>query len=415
MTDKNTGGRPKVLFLSQRFLFPMDTGGKIRSGNILAQLKGRFSVTVISNVEHAKDGSRIEQMSKLCDKFIPVPWVEVERFTKAFYWKILRRSFSRYPISMLNDYSPQLERAVLDELAAGDYDLAICDFVQSGLNFKQVQNVPVLLFQHNVEATIAKRHLDRAKNPVAKLFWWLQYRRMFKHEGGMCQRFDGVIAVSDNDQARMEEWYGVNNVHTIPTGVDTDYYRPAEDVEEKRQLVFVGGMDWLPNEDAMFFFINEILPLIRAQAPDIKLTIVGKNPSPKFLNFAQDCADVEVTGWVTDTRPYIADSAAFIVPIRIGGGTRMKIYEGMAMAKAVVSTTVGAEGLPLSHGEQILFADEAQCFADQVLRLINDQDERARIGNNARTYVCENFRWKKIAEVFAGVCTTVMAGKGTAP
>ena len=408
---KSTNERLKVLFLSQRFLFPMDAGGKIRTGNILEQLKNQFSITVISNVESPKDDPYLHEMSRLCDKFIPVPWVEVKRFTKAFYWKIFRRSFSRYPISMLNDYSPELESAVVDELATGAYDIAICDFLQSTLNFKRVQHIPQLLFQHNVETTIAKRHLDQSKDAISKLFWWLQYKKMFHHEKAMCHRFDGVIVVSENDKGRMEDGFGMDNVSMIPTGVDTDYYLPMPDVQEKKQLVFVGGMDWLPNEDAMFYFMDEIFPLIKKEEPDVTLTIVGKNPSPKLQKFAQDRPDIEVTGWVTDTRPYSAEGMVFIVPLRIGGGTRLKIYEGMAMGKAGVSTSVGAEGLPLTHGEQICFADDAYTFSDQVLRFMRSPEERQRIGQEARQYVYENFRWEKVAQVFADVCTTLVMEK----
>ena len=405
----NNNSKPlRVLCLSQRFLFPMDTGGKIRTGKILEQLKNHFSVTVISNVERPKDEPYLGEMRRLCDKFVPVPWVEVKRFTPRFYWKIFKQSFSRYPISMLNDYSPELEAAILDELASEPYDMAICDFLQSTLNFTKVRDIPLALFQHNVETTIAKRHLEKSKDPVSKLFWELQYRKMFHHERAMCHRFNGIIAVSEQDKARMERWFGAKNVHAIPTGVDTDYYLPRPDLPQKSQLVFVGGMDWLPNEDAMFFFIRQIFPLIQKEIPGVKLKIVGRNPSPRFLKFIEQNQDIEATGWVADTRPHIAESAVCVVPIRIGGGTRMKIYEAMAMGKAVVSTTVGAEGLPLAHGEQILLADDPKMFADQVTRLLKHPNERRNLEGNARRYVHENFRWEKVAEVFVEICTQLV-------
>ncbi|MCB0263372.1 MAG: hypothetical protein KDH98_09490, partial [Calditrichaeota bacterium] len=197
MNNKN---KLKILFLSQRFLFPMDTGGKIRTGNILRKLKERASLTVISNVESPKDDQYVPQMNQLCDKFIPVPWKEMERYTLKFYLKILAQSFSKYPINVLNDYSNELEKAVLDELKNEQYDLAICDFLQSTLNFQHVNSgVPTLMFQHNVEADITRRHLDRAGNIVEKIFWGLQHKRMMRHEGEMCNKFDGTIAVSATD------------------------------------------------------------------------------------------------------------------------------------------------------------------------------------------------------------------------
>jgi len=397
----------KVLFLSQRFLFPMDTGGKIRTGNILAKLKDMVSLTVISNVESPKDDPYLSRMPELCERFIPVPWKETPRYTLKFYLKIAGQSFSRYPIPVLNDFSPQLERAVLAELAGEKYDLAICDFLQSTLNFRRVSGMPTLLFQHNVEATISKRHLEQAKDPVSRIFWGLQYRKMFRHEKSMCRRFDGIIAVSEKDRERMEAWYGAKNVYEIPTGVDTEYYQSLNHAPEKKQLVFTGSMDWLPNEDAMVYFLEKIFPRVKQEEPETSLVIVGRRPTPRLLKLIEGRTDVTITGWVEDTRPYIAESAVYIVPIRIGGGTRMKIYEALAMGKAMVSTTVGAEGLPLRQGEQIFFADDESAFAGRVVALLRDPGLRRIMGETARKYVYEHFRWEKVAEVFSDICDKV--------
>ena len=170
---KKKQNRRKILVLSQRFLFPMDTGGKIRTGNILEKLNDLVSLTVISNVEPPKDDKYIPLMEKICNKFIQVPWKEQPRYTLKFYLKIARQSLSRYPISVLNDYSNELEHAVYSELGQGGYDLVICDFLQSTLNFKRITGIPTLLFQHNVEAAITKRHLAKANNPISFPFWWL--------------------------------------------------------------------------------------------------------------------------------------------------------------------------------------------------------------------------------------------------
>jgi glycosyltransferase involved in cell wall biosynthesis len=401
----------KVLFLSQRFLFPMDTGGKIRTGKILEQLKNMVSLTVISNVESPKDDQYLDRMPELCDRFIPVPWKEMPRYSLKFYLKIAGQSFSRYPISVLNDYSARLERTVISELKSNRYDLAICDFLQSTLNFRRVNGTPTLLFQHNVEATIAKRHSEQAKDPISKIFWGLQYSKMFRHEGEMCRRFDGIVAVSENDRERMEEWFRAKNVYEIPTGVDTDFYKPAENVAEKKQLIFTGSMDWLPNEEAMIYFIKKIFPLIKKEESETTLVIVGRRPTPNLLKLTEGRDDITTTGWVDDTRPFMAESAVFIVPIRIGGGTRMKIYEALAMGKAMVSTAVGAEGLPLTHGEQIMFADEEKAFAGHVVTLLRDKTLRKNLGAIARKYVYENFRWEKVAEVFTDICEKVASEK----
>ena len=405
----NKNNKLKVLFLSQRFLFPMDTGGKIRTGNILKKLKDRASLTVISNVESPKDDKYLPEMRQLCDKFIPVPWKEMERYTLKFYLKILAQSFSKYPINVLNDYSTELERAVLDELKNAEYDLAICDFLQSTLNFQNVNSgVPTLMFQHNVEADITRRHLERAGNIVEKVFWGLQHKRMMRHEGEMCRKFGGTIAVSETDKQRMEEYFNATRVYSIPTGVDTDFFQPDTNAREKKRLVFTGSMDWLPNEDAMIYFIEQVFPLIKQEEPETDLVIVGRKPTPAIQKLIDGRDDITLTGWVEDTRPYMNESAVFIVPIRIGGGTRMKIYEALSMGKAMVSTSVGAEGLPLEHGKHIFFADTEQDFAKHTVQLLRDNDLRKKMGRTARKYVYEHFRWEKVAEVFEGICRKVV-------
>lgn len=407
----NGDAKMKILFLSQRFLFPMDTGGKIRTGKILEQLSKKASITIISNVESPKDDKYLGEVHRLCDKFIPVPWKEMERYNLKFYAKIAAQSFSRYPISVLNDYSGELEQAVLKELAADQYDLAICDFLQSTLNFRNVKNIPQLLFQHNVESTITERHLGNSKDPVSKVFWGLQHKRMMRHEGEMCRNFDLTIAVSEKDKERIEEMFHADEVYGIPTGVDTDYFYYKEDAPEKQQLVFTGSMDWLPNEDAMLYFIEKIFPLIKKDAPNTNLVIVGRRPTPALQKLTDGRDDIEITGWVEDTRPYMEESAVFIVPIRIGGGTRMKIYEALSMGKAMVSTSIGAEGLPLNHNEQIMFADDEATFAAHVLTLLRDDRLRKKMGATARQYVYENFRWEKVAEVFLELCQKAASNK----
>ncbi len=393
-----------VLFLSQRFLFLQDTGGKIRTGKILEHLNRQFSITVISNVESPQDDQYVPKMKNLCNKFIPVPWIETKRYTLKWYLEILRKSFSIYPVTMLNDYSPELEEAVLNELENESYDLAICDFMQSTLNFRKVKNIPILLFQHNVEAAISQRHMQRSWDPLSKIFWWLQFRKMFYHEKKQCSRFDAVIAVSEEDKLKFENWYGLKNVWTIPTGVDTEFYSPNGKIIEENRIVFVGAMDWLPNDDAVQYFLEKIFPLIQQNEPNVKFVIVGRNPSPKLKRISKNIPNIEVTGWVEDTRSYIANSAVFVVPIRVGGGTRMKIYEAMAMAKAIVSTSIGAEGLPIRNGEHILFEDKENLFAIKVIQLLRNSNLRIRLGTKAQQYVKQNFGWDKVAKVFSDIC-----------
>ena len=383
----------------------MDTGGKIRTGKMLEELSRRTEITLISNVEHPKDDPYVGEIGRLCTRFVSVPWREPRRHTVRFYLRLFRQSMRSLPVSALNDYSAELKRAVEAELSARPYDLAVCDFVQSSLMFRDVSNVPTLLFQHNVESEIARRHVLRSSSALARLFWRLQWRRMRRFEESACRRFDTVVAVSQGDAEQMCQLYGLSAVQTIPTGVDADYYQSAPDSESRRrELVFCGSMDWLPNQDAMTFFIADVLPIVRAAVPDVRLTIVGRNPSPSLERLVRQTSGVRLTGWVEDTRPYIGDGQVFIVPLRIGGGTRMKIYEGMAMRRAVLSTSIGAEGLDCEGGKHLVIADGAEPFAAETVSLLNDARRRNAIAEAGREHVSRHFSWPRVSDAFLEIC-----------
>ena len=395
----------RILFLSQRFLLPMDTGGKIRTGKLLERLRDRVDVTLVSNVEPATDAPYLPQIDRLCARFVPVPWREPRRRTAGFYLRLLGQSLQSEPVSVQNDYSDALKRAVDMELATDRYDLAVCDFVQSASMFRDVRGLPTLLFQHNVESEIARRHVEQARGPVARVFWGLQWRRMGRFEAEACTRFDGVVAVSAHDATRMRDLYGLDNVDTIPTGVDTTYYQAAPDSTARPgEMVFCGSMDWLPNEDAMTFFLTDVLPRIRREVPDARVTIVGRRPSRTLDGLARRATGVTLTGWVDDTRPHVARGQVFIVPIRIGGGTRLKIYEGMAQGRAVVSTSVGAEGLEYEDGRNIVIADGAEAFASAVGSLLRDDQRRQGLAVAGREHVTRHFAWSRVADAFLSIC-----------
>ncbi len=390
--------------MSQRFLLPMDTGGKIRTGKILEQLSKKHEITLVSNVESPKDDCFLQEMDRFCSRFIPVFWKEIHKHSFLFFVKLIFQMFSFYPVSVLNDTSRKLRKCLEDEHDTGKYDLVICDFVQSALNFKLIVGTPSILFQHNVESQISKRHYDREERMLGKLFWWLQWKKMFFFERTSCKKFDKVIAVSEQDRDTFVSLYGLNNLVTIPTGVDIEHFSPRDTPAESSSLVFVGSMDWLPNEDAVLYFSSEILPVLKKEVPDIHLTIVGRNPSPRLIKRLSSVPEIQLTGWVDDVRPYIARASIYIVPIRIGGGTRMKIYEAMAMGKAIISTSIGAEGLAVKDEENILLEDDPYEFSNKIIKLQKDSEVRSSLGENASAYVIDHCSWQQVGEVFEEIC-----------
>jgi glycosyltransferase involved in cell wall biosynthesis len=214
-------------------------------------------------------------------------------------------------------------------------------------------------------------------------------------------RFDLVLAVSETDRQTLERLYAdhlTSPIYVVATGVDTEYFAPSSAPLKPRHMVFTGSMDWLPNEDAMVYFCREILPRIRQQEPSATLSIVGRAPTAAVRQLADTVPGVAVTGRVDDVRPYVAEGAVYIVPLRVGGGTRLKIFEAMSMAKAVVSTTVGAEGLPVTDGVDIVLADDPGRFASAVVRLMRDDARRERLQRAARQIVIERYDWAAVAE-----------------
>jgi glycosyltransferase involved in cell wall biosynthesis len=220
--------------------------------------------------------------------------------------------------------------------------------------------------------------------------------------------------VSEQDQQTFAREYGWHHVQAIDTAVDVDYFRPNGTAECPDHVLFVGSLDWLPNQDGVTFFVHHVWPLIRRAKPKAVFQIVGRNP-PWAVRRLQRVDGVEVVGTVPDVRPYVAGAAVVVVPLLVGGGTRIKIFEALAMGKALVSTTIGAEGLPVTSGDHLLLADNPPEFAEAVLRLLNDSDTRARLGQTANRFVNAHYSTDVVARQFEQICqqTVEDAGAGT--
>ena len=225
----------------------------------------------------------------------------------------------------------------------------------------------------------------------------------------MLARADGVLTVSDADRHTFGRLYpdAVRApMHVVPTGVDVEFFDASPSPPASKTLVFTGSMDWLPNEDAMLFFCRHVLPLIRREEPDVRLSIVGRAPTAAVTALAADAA-IEVTGRVDDVRPYMRDAAVYIVPLRIGGGTRLKIFEALAMGKAVVSTGVGAEGLAVTPGRDVAIADQPEQFAQTVASLLRNPAKRHALGRAGRQLVQRRYSWEQVTGEFDQYCESV--------
>ena len=404
----------KLLWLKTELLHPIDKGGRIRTYHMLRELKREHHITYLTLDDGDAASDAVDRAEEYCHELIRIPLQTQLKRSVGFYLELLRNLGSKLPYAIWKYRSAAMRRVIADAARKSEADVIVCDFLAPAVNVPTREDLSgrVVLFQHNVEATIWERHTQVASNPLTKVYFREQWRRMRAFERAQCRRFDHVVAVSRGDMEVFETEYGVTNVSEIPTGVDIEYFRPRGGVRpESYDLVFTGSMDWLPNEDAIVFFTEAILPGIRELVPGVTLTVVGRNPSPRVLALARHDPAVRITGSVPDVRPYIERAAVFIVPLRIGSGTRLKIYEAMAMEKAIVSTSIGAEGLPVTDGEDIILADTPQTFASSVIQLLTDAQRAERIGQRAASLVRAEFGWDRVADKFATICDGVVASR----
>jgi glycosyltransferase involved in cell wall biosynthesis len=283
------------------------------------------------------------------------------------------------------------------------FDCAVVDHLAPTAYFPDLPHA--VFFQHNVETVIWRRHVEHATDPLRRWYLGIQAARMFEYERRVSLEAGHIVAVSKTDADEMRRLFGVTRVTEIPTGVNIEYFQPLVEgpAGVGADLVFVGSMDWLPNVDGVLYFAREVLPLIRRKRPDCSVAIVGRTPPPKINELAVQDKYIQVTGTVPDIRPYLWGSAVSIVPLRIGGGTRLKIYEAMAAKIPVVSTTVGAEGLTVNPPDDIRIGDTPEEFAAQCLDLLADAEARRRVATAAWEMVNANFSWDHVSRCFERV------------
>lgn len=402
---------PKLLFVSPRFLFPMNEGGKIRTANILRQMKGgAFEITLASPAPRDREPFRAA-IDSVCDRF--VGWPEPRRGA-------LRRAlslFGRIPVAVASDRSAAGRRAIADALESDAPDVILVDFPHAGVLLPDALPAASVMFTHNVEAEIFERHAKVARwlmRPV----WRSQSKKMRRFEGDILRRFDSVIAVSKRDGEALKQAYGLTVTEVIDTGVDLEFYAmsspPALAPGDSGTIVFTGAMDWRANVDGIEYLMTEIWPLLLKKRPRCNAVIVGRNPPPDLVAKAKDKGfDWQFTGFVDDIRPYVARSQVYVIPLRVGSGTRIKAFEAMALGRPVVSTTIGVEGLDVTPGEHYLAGDTAEAFAAAILRLLDEPAEARRLATAARARVEERFSWAHVARQFEAICQRALERRGT--
>jgi glycosyltransferase involved in cell wall biosynthesis len=400
--------KPRLLFISPRFLFPFDQGGKIRTANILRQMKGgAFTVTLASPApaDAARYGAEI---AGICDEFLS--WPEPRMGLPG---KVLALG-GALPVPVATDRSAA-GSAVIAAALAKRPEVVLVDFPHAAV---LLPDGPIpgtaIMFTHNIEAEIFERHAEVARGPM-RVVWRSQAAKMRQFEGETLRRFDATIAVSSRDAKGLAQQYGLAEVAPIDTGVDLEFFpfaAPAPAPPEGGRIVFSGAMDSRSNIDGIGWLAEAVWPLIAARRPRAEALIIGRNPAEALVARVQKLGlPFTFTGFVDDIRPPMQTGHVAVIPLRVGSGTRIKAFEAMALGKPVVSTTLGVEGLDLDPGTHYARADTAEDFAAGVLRLLEDPAGSAAMAGAARALLEARFSWAQVARQFEAICLAALARK----
>ncbi len=393
----------KVLWVNTNFMHPTTKGGQIRTLEMLRHLHRWHEIhyVAIEDPTHPEGPARAGEYSS---RSYPFQHRIPGKRSPAFALQLAKGLLDPVPLAVSRFCPPGLGGFLEKLIARERFDAAVVDHLAPTAYFPDLARA--VFFQHNVETVIWRRHVEHATDSVRRWYFRVQAARMLEYERRVSLEAGHIVAVSETDAGEMRRLFGVTRVTAIPTGVNLEYFTPPGppgNSPEAADLVFVGSMDWMPNVDGMLYFVREALPLIRRKRPDCTVAIVGRIPPPEIAELAKDDPRVIVTGTVPDTRPWLWGSKVSIVPLRIGGGTRLKIYEAMAARVPVVSTTVGAEGLEVHPGTDILIADRPEDLAEACLSLLEDAARRQKLAAAAWDMVNACFSWERVSRCFERV------------
>ncbi len=398
----------RILWVKAGKLLPVDTGGKIRSYNILRHLARNHEVTLLSYYGGHRDSAYEAEIQRELPRAQTIYTAALDGSVVAQSLDYLGHLFQLAPFAVSKFTHADVQRVVASWLRENKFDVAVCDFLSASRNFPENLAIPTVLFQHNVESALWRRMASTESNPLKRLAYRLEAKKMSSYERSALGKFHHIIAVSEHDRQQMLAMDPASAITVVPTGVDTQKYGvvPAASANPPR-IVFTGSMDWEPNIDAVIYFVRAIFPQVCAEFPSAVFQIVGRNPHPRVQQLAS--GSVEVTGTVPSVGEYLREATLVVVPLHIGGGTRLKIFEAMAMGKAVVSTSIGAEGLDVKSGHDVILADDEASFADAITLLLRDSALRRRY-EEAAAKLAAQYDWSNIGQRFAEILGEVSRG-----
>lgn len=386
----------RVLIIDEEIPFPPNSGKRLRSFNLIKHLAGRHEIVWASRRLEGVYCSQ-KDFESLGVRTIVLDDPVRKKSGALFYLSLLANMLSPYPYVVSSHLSERF-RALIQGLCRDEsFDLIHCEWTPYAANLPPDLPCPALCMAHNVESVVWRRNQLVEPNPVKRIYFGLQADKMERFERNVLPKFARVTAVSCQDREIITRWVAPDRVGVVPNGVDVQYFQGEKGKEAPGSLVFIGSLDWRPNVDCVLYFLDEIWPLIKADCPKAKISIVGRNPHTSLISRAERDEAVAVRGSVEDVRPFLDGAEVCVVPLRVGSGSRLKILEAFSMEKAVVSTSIGAEGLEVEHGKHLLIADKPADFAVAVVRLLNDPLYRGELSSEGRRLVEEKYAWETLA------------------
>lgn len=397
----------RILFLTQVLPYPLDAGPKTRAYFTLRYLAQRHEVTLLSFVRPSDSAAALAHLREYCHD---VHTVSMPRSPLRDAWHLLRSLLGATPFLIARDWVPPMAREVVRCLAATPFaaihadQLWMAPYALHGHATTGPASRPALVLdQHNAVFQIPRRLAAHESNGLRRALLTLEERKLARYEVDVCQRFDRVVWVTAEDRAALEERAGrpwePARATVIPICVDPTARPALIRQPEAQRVTFLGGLHWPPNLEGVLWFLRAVWPEVVARTPAARLTIIGKVAADaRTLSEAAAAApgQVEMTGYVDDPTPYLAETAAFIVPLHAGGGMRVKIVDAWSWGLPIVATSVGAEGIRYTDGNDILIADTAPVFAEAVVRLLTDRALAEHLGKQGRLAAERAYDWRTI-------------------
>lgn len=388
----------KILVIDEWLPWPLDSGKKIRSFNLMRHLAKEYEIYYQAYVNLPQEEEKVEVMKSHGIHVIPVEDVRTSKWTLRFYFEVIINMLSAKPFSTAYHIKDAFRKKMRETVAQLKPDLIHCEWTNLAPFLENYKNIPRVIAVHNVESDIWKRLATNGSNFFVRFLGKQQAKKIEILERKWYQEVDHCIAVSQEDKQVIESYNA--SVTLVENGVDLEFYKNFKsnvDVD-KNMVVFVSSLDTFSNQDGVDYFVKNIFPILKKNNPDVSFWIVGKNPTKKIKTYAKKYSNIVITGTVPDVREYISKAAICVVPLRIGGGSRLKILEAMAMRKLVISTSIGAEGLRVKDGVDIILADKPEDFAAKVLELQSNPDLQKRLGDAGWKLVELNYDWGRLAE-----------------